>query len=157
MMEKLIPVLSCSESVCLSVLPRLMEKPIPMSSILVRMFGCLSLPVSKHIPVYSFLVRIIGFLSVCFTKIDERTHFCLLFWWECLDVCLCLYPSSFQCILFRRKLSDICLSVYLSRQQCRIPLKAKKAIALGPAPQGAPRGPLDPWNIFCYEETIFIK
>ena len=26
--------------------------------------------------------------------------------------------------------------------QCRIPLKAKKAIALGPAPQGAPWGPL---------------
>ena len=28
--------------------------------------------------------------------------------------------------------------------QCRIPLKAKKATALGPAPQGAPRGPYGP-------------
>ena len=28
--------------------------------------------------------------------------------------------------------------------QCRIPLEAKKATALGPAPQGAPRGPYRP-------------
>ena len=28
--------------------------------------------------------------------------------------------------------------------QCRIPLKAKKATALGPAPLGAPRGPYRP-------------
>ena len=28
--------------------------------------------------------------------------------------------------------------------QCRIPLKAKKATALGPAPQGAPRGSYEP-------------
>ena len=33
---------------------------------------------------------------------------------------------------------------YEHGSQCRIPLKAKKATALGPAPQGAPRGPYRP-------------
>ena len=39
----------------------------------------------------------------------------------------------------------------ICHDQCRIPLKAKKATALGPAPQGGPAGPYGPLKKICIE------
>ena len=50
---------------------------------------------------------------------------------------------DFFSILIRvEKATSIAMDWDRCQEQCRIPLKAKKATALGPAPQGGPAGPL---------------